>query len=107
MGLCLTSNKTLELINFLTKIYSSSQSLDYKKIKSIMNNIDVGTYEELAKIIDNKTGNLQNIHLELENLNLQFDLQLEWIDSLLRDKAIEENNNTLSSIEDMIFDLIK
>jgi hypothetical protein len=72
-----------------------------------MNNIDVGTYEELAKIIDNKTGNLQNIHLELENLNLQFDLQLEWIDSLLRDKAIEENNNTLSSIEDMIFDLIK
>jgi hypothetical protein len=35
-----------------------------------MNNIDVGTYEELAKIIDNKTGNLQNIHLELENLNL-------------------------------------
>ena len=72
-----------------------------------MNNIDVGTYEELAKIIDNKTGNLQNIHIELENLNLQFDLQLEWIDSLLRDKAIEENNNTLSSIEDMIFDLIK
>ena len=72
-----------------------------------MNNIDIGTYEELAKIIDNKTGNLQNIHLELENLNLQFDLQLEWIDSLLRDKAIEENNNTLSSIEDMIFDLIK
>ena len=72
-----------------------------------MNNIDVGTYEQLAKIIDNKTGNLQNIHLELENLNLQFDLQLEWIDSLLRDKAIEENNNTLSSIEDMIFDLIK
>ncbi|MBT5935210.1 hypothetical protein [Sulfurimonas sp.] len=72
-----------------------------------MNNIDAGTYEELAKIIDNKTGNLQNIHLELENLNLQFDLQLEWIDSLLRDKAIEENNNTLSSIEDMIFDLIK
>jgi|GEM_PF-6768734 hypothetical protein len=73
----------------------------------MMNNIDAGTYEELAKIIDNKTGNLQNIHLELENLNLQFDLQLEWIDSLLRDKAIEENNNTLSSIEDMIFDLIK
>ena len=72
-----------------------------------MNNIDAGTYEELAKIIDNKTGNLQNIHLELENLNLQFDLQLDWIDSLLRDKAIEENNNTLSSIEDMIFDLIK
>ena len=87
--------------------YFCTQPLDYKKIKSIMNNIDVGTYEELAKIIDNKTGNLQNIHLELENLNLQFDLQLEWIDSLLRDKAIEENNNTLSSIEDMIFDLIK
>ena len=53
------------------------------------------SYEELERIIDDNTGELQNICITLENLDIQFDLQLEWIDNILRAKVIDEHNNTV------------
>ena len=57
---------------------------------------DINTYEDLQTIIDSKTGDLQNLHLELENLNIKFDLQLDKIYEILRHKAIAEHNQNLT-----------
>ena len=57
-----------------------------------MKNIEIKTYESLNKAIDDITGDLRNLDIELENLDIQFDLQLDWIDSILRNKAIKEND---------------
>ncbi len=82
---------------------SSAAPSDYKKQRMHVDKIDINTYEDLQLVIDDKTGDLQNLHLELENLNIQFDLHLVWIDSILRDKVVAEHNRSITEDRDKIF----
>lgn len=51
---------------------------------------NVNSYDEFKIIIDDKTKGDNKLHLEFSDICVTFDLQLEWIDSILRADLSEE-----------------
>lgn len=50
-----------------------------------MNNVN--SYNEFQKIIDSKTNGVNHFYLEITDINFTFDLQIVWVDDVLRKKS--------------------
>ncbi len=53
---------------------------------------EVNSYDELKKIIESKISGVNNLYLELPDLFITFELQVEWIESILRKGFTTQTN---------------
>jgi len=65
-----------------------------------MNNVN--SYGEFQIIIDDKVKGDNKLRLEFSDISITFDLQLEWIDSILRNNSLEKDEIKNSDIKTSI-----